>query len=271
VQQGARGIEGFGLVSVPPPLDVHAHVSAEITRNDLAELGAFIFAMTRTLDEFDSVRLRQDRRTVWGVGVHPGLVKAHKQFDAQRFSEALDHSPVVGEIGLDSSSRVPMSIQLRTFRSALRELQLKPRVVSIHSSGAQIHVLRELLRTPIDGVILHWWTGSVELTEEAVRLGCYFSFPPASMSSTELLSSIPLSRLLAETDHPFGDRYGPKERKPGNVREVEERLGELANRRRFDMRGIFWRNFCSLVEEAGVAAMFNEVWLTEIQKTSLRP
>lgn len=247
-------------MKVPPPLDTHAHVDANISERDLRQLGVFVFAMTRSLDEFELVRERRDARTLWGVGVHPGLVRANKAFAVEAFENAIQSTALVGEVGLDGTSRVPIELQLHTFRSILRVLQRHPRLVSVHSAGAHLRVLRELHRTPVDGVILHWWTGSAELTEEAVRLGCYFSLPPAMMSSDESLRLIPRSRILSETDHPYGDRRTRGARQPGGVDEVERRLAAREGVDRLEMRTHFWRNFARLVQSVGVMDRLNTDW-----------
>lgn len=244
---------------VPPPIDAHAHIDADIGKADLRALGAFVFAVTRSLDEYDKVESRRDGRVIWGVGVHPGLVGVQKKFEVNRFRELIQGTLLVGEVGLDGASRVPLSDQIQTFRSVLEILQITPRLVSVHSNGAQLHVLRELHRTPVEGVILHWWTGSPELTTEAVRLGCYFSLPPALMSS-DILGLIPNSRLLTETDHPFGDRRTPGKKAPGQVAEVEQRLGKLMNKSPLEAREQIWRNFRRLVDQVGVRDSLGNEW-----------
>ncbi len=249
---------------LPPPLDTHAHVDPEIDGSELRKLGAFVFAMTRSLDEFRAVKSRTDLRTLWGVGVHPGLVRAQKSFTVERFGELIKNAALVGEVGLDGSSRVPIELQTKTFRQILGELQRRPRIVSIHSSGAHLRVLRELHRTPVHGAILHWWTGNAELTEEAVRLGCYFSLPPAMMSSEEILRAIPPHRLLTETDHPYGDKR-IRGAKPGRVDEVEQRLASLRGIEPRAQRVEVWRNFASLVDEVGVGRSLTSEWRARIR------
>lgn len=98
-----------------------------------------------------SNRSRNDRRAVWGIGVHPGLVRSQRAFTAGRFRRLLSKTPVVGETGLDGSSRVPMSIQLETFRSVLEAAFDTPRILNVHSHQAQAEVLRELNRLPVQG------------------------------------------------------------------------------------------------------------------------
>lgn len=245
---------------IPPPLDVHAHFAPSISEADVRSLGAFVFAMTRSTAEYDETLARADTRAVWGVGTHPGLVRVNRAFDLGRFQTALDTTPLVGEVGLDAHSRVPMEAQVRVLRQILHELETAPRLVSMHTSGAQLQVLRELHRCPIDGVILHWWTGSSALTEEAIRLGCYFSLPPATMSSAELLACIPLSRVLPETDHPYGDRRSPGRRQPGAVGEVEQRLAKVHGIAPELVRLQMWRNLLTLIDEVGVRGHFGAAW-----------
>ena len=49
-----------------PRLDAHAHIAPDVTRSQLNELGrAHIFAMTRTLDEAEAVRTRDDEAVTW--------------------------------------------------------------------------------------------------------------------------------------------------------------------------------------------------------------
>jgi len=249
---------------IPPPLDTHAHVDAAIDGSELRKLGAFIFAMTRSLDEFEAVRPRSDLRTLWGVGVHPGLVRAQKAFTPERFRQQIQDTPLVGEVGLDGSSRVPIEQQTATFRYVLEELQRHPRIVSVHSSGAHLRVLRELHRTPVEGVILHWWTGGAEMTEEAVRLGCYFSLPPAMTFSEETVRAIPPHRLLTETDHPYGDRR-TRGAKPGRISEVEQNLADLRGIDSRVQRIEVWANFAKLVDAAGVGAALPYEWRTTLR------
>ncbi|WP_197491789.1 TatD family hydrolase [Microbacterium sp. H83] len=90
----------------------------------------------------------------------------------------------------------------------MRNGKTNPASVSVHSSGAHFRLLRESHRTPVKGVVLHWWTGAPELTEDAVRLGCHFSVPPAMISSRGALEHIPL-RPNPVRDRPQGTRRRP--------------------------------------------------------------
>ncbi|WP_412168325.1 TatD family hydrolase [Curtobacterium flaccumfaciens pv. flaccumfaciens] len=259
-----------GSAKVPPPLDVHAHVDPELSAEAIRGLGAFVFAMTRSLDEYALVADRRDTRLVWGAGTHPGRKQFVTAFDVDRFTEAIQGTPLVGEIGLDGGSTVPMAEQVAAFRTALGVLQQTPRLVSIHSASAHLQVIRELHRTPVEGIVLHWWTGSADLTEEALRLGCAFSVPPAMLSNRAVLDQIPPDRLLLETDHPYGDRRSVGTRKPGNVAEVEHRLGERLSRTPFEMRQSGWATLRKLILTLDLRNLFPDDWRSMLDLDAVR-
>jgi TatD DNase family protein len=144
-----------------PSLDAHAHLDPRQTSEGLASSGA-VLAMTLSLDEAALVVDRREPQVTWGVGCHPRKLRSQEAFDAERFRKLAERTAIVGEIGLDTGSRVPIDIQLRTFRQALAIVADLPRLVSIHSYHATGLVIKELQRNPIAVPVLHWWTGTVE-------------------------------------------------------------------------------------------------------------
>ncbi|WP_410641239.1 TatD family hydrolase [Amycolatopsis sp. lyj-346] len=238
-----------------PPIDMHAHIEPDISPGDLLELGSLIFAATRSLDEAERALQRSDPWTVWGVGCHPGLVGVQKAFDAARFAELIARTPYVSEVGLDGKSRVPMDTQRATLDAIFATLQENPRLTSIHSFGATDATLECLTTRSIHGAVLHWWLGNQAQTERAVELGCYFSVNASMLRKPELLASLPLDRVLAETDHPFGDRSGGQGRRPGKVEDVERALARVHGIDSDDVRKAMWRNFAELVRSTKCGAL----------------
>lgn len=206
------------------PIDLHAHIEPTISARDLIDLRSLVFAATRSLDEAELAQARSDDWTVWGVGCHPGLVAAQRAFTPERFEQLISQTACVSEVGLDGKSHTPMDLQLRNFDAILHILQSSPRITSIHSVGATDRVIRALKARPIRGAVLHWWLGDHDQTTKALELGCYFSVNLSSVKRRGALDLIPSDRVLPETDHPFGDRRGGAERRPGRVREVEAAL-----------------------------------------------
>jgi TatD DNase family protein len=223
-----------------PPLDLHAHVDANIDPRALLALRAVVFAATRTLDEFDTTSARTDDLTVWGAGVHPGVPEAHATFSPTRFREALDRTPLVSEVGLDRRSTVAASTQRATFEAVVDQLHETPRIASIHSTGATGDVLAVLRARPIRGAVLHWWRGTPDQTAEAVELGCRFSINAAERRRPAVIGRVPVDLLLTETDYP----HGPSARQPGDTTAVERELKQRAN---VTGRAQLWRNLAQLV------------------------
>lgn len=233
-----------------PSIDMHAHIEADIAAADLLELGSLVFAATRSLDEATTVLDRSDPWTIWGVGCHPGLVGVQKVFDPARFAALITRMPYVSEVGLDGSSRVQMDMQRATFDAILTALQDAPRIASIHSYDATEAVLDCLTARPIQGAVLHWWLGDAQKTQRAIDLGCYFSINASMLRRTELLDVLPLDRVLAETDHPFGDRSVRRGRRPGNVDDVEQAIARVHGLDQEAVRQQTWRNLAELVRLA---------------------
>lgn len=231
-----------------PPLDLHAHVEPTIAGAEIDALNAVVFAVTRSLDEAARALKRNDELAVWGVGCHPGVASSQKQFSAERFGELLQTTCFAGELGLDGARANPTR-QRETLHAALEVLQAQPRITSLHSAGATGTLLDELETTPISGAVLHWWLGDDRETARAVALGCYFSVNRAGVGRNDLLSHVPLERLLTETDHPFGDRRSRPQR-PGNVEFVEAAIAAHHGLSPDELRRQLWRNMATLVQEA---------------------
>ncbi|MBV7653649.1 TatD family hydrolase [Streptomyces albidoflavus] len=242
--------------SALPPLDLHAHIDTSVPADDLAGLGAVVFAATRSLTEAARAVQRHDERIIWGVGIHPGLARSHTGFDPDTFTQLIDRTPLVSEIGLDGKSRVPMDRQQATLRRVLDALARTPRIASIHSYAACEQVLSELERAPAPGMVLHWWLGDPAQTARAVSLGCYFSLNASAVRKTALLETIPLDRVLTETDHPFGDRSSDHPL-PGNVALVEQTLARHHRTTPENIRQIVWHNLAALVRDTRCAAQLS--------------
>ncbi len=237
--------------SALPPLDLHAHIDAEVPADDLHGLRAVVFAATRSLAEARTALQRRDDLIVWGVGSHPGLTRSHHSFDPADFRTLIGQSALVSEFGLDGGAKVPLERQLQTLRGALNVLATEPRITSLHSYRATDQLLDELVLRPVPGAVLHWWLGSTTATRRAAELGYYFSVNAAMFRHPGVFRHIPLDRLLTETDHPYGDRTGPEPHQPGNVAPVEHAIARLHGLDPNEVRRIVWRNLDRLVRTTG--------------------
>jgi TatD DNase family protein len=221
--------------------------------------------MTLSLDEAEAVARRREPLVAWGVGCHPRDVKAQADFSVERFRQLVEGAAIIGEVGLDvRSSKVPLDVQLRTFRAALRTAAETRKPVSIHSYTATSEVLAELRRTPVPAPILHWWTGTAAQTQEAVSLGCYFSVHSAVARRSLFRTRVPLERLLVESDHGWSD---PPAAIPCRIEWVEHLLGESLKRPREEIRALAWRNFAAIVTETAIGSLLPSPLVGELPPT----
>lgn len=237
-----------------PPLDMHAHIEASVDPADLLALRAVIFAASRNLAESRTALDRQgnDLLTVWGVGTHPALKEAVETFDQSIFESLVDRTAFVAEVGLDAKVKSRLPPQQDVLSQILTVLQRKPRLTSLHSYAATHEVVELLGQHPIRGAILHWWLGDHTTTIRAIELGAYFSVNPGNLKHIEVLSLVPIGRLLPETDHPAGNRFGAQPRLPGNVSHVEEVLAKRHGISTAALRQHFWSNLKQLTSATGV-------------------
>lgn len=152
-------------------------------------------------------------------GLHPWYVKERTPAWQERLRDYLMAFPKapVGEIGLDRWIENPdIDAQIECFRWQLELATDLHRPASIHCLRAW-GLLDEQLRTlrlPERGFLLHSYGGPVEMIPGFVKLGAYFSISPYfgnARKAQQLVTfkSVPLDRLLAETDAP--DMWPPDE------------------------------------------------------------
>ncbi|MHA1287449.1 MAG: TatD family hydrolase [Candidatus Thorarchaeota archaeon] len=245
-------------------LDTHAHINIEINPKELSDIDACIVAVTRTFSEFKKARNRNDQNIVWALGAHPGVQEAHNNFDISIYNEFINDTPVIGEIGLDGRSKVPMGLQIKNYELILASIIRNPRIATIHSYEATSLVLCSLGKFKPDGIILHWWRGDKEETYQALELGCYFSINSAEVENPKIINILPKDRVLTETDHPFGDRKQFSPRRPGNVSRVENALSSIWGDNADIVRQQIWSNFRQLVIKTNTGGLFPHIFVKNI-------
>lgn len=240
-----------------PSLDAHAHINPAYASDELVESGA-VLVMTASLEGAALASDRQDPMVVWGVGCHPRKLKAQESFDVRRFKDLVDRTAIVGEIGIDIGSHykhASFEKQLQTFRAILELVAERPRIVSIHSYRATGLVVKELQQMPIAAPILHWWTGNVEETQEAVTLGCYFSVHSAVARHSKFRRYVPPERILLESDHGYAD---PPAAIPCRIEWVEHLVAQQYGLSREAVRRLAWKNLAAIVQKTNTQKLLPE-------------
>ena len=132
----------------------------------------------------------------------------------------MEQTPYIGEIGLDFSSRYCVDglqdLQVKAFtkicaRAAELSHNDQPRVLSMHTVRSVDTVLDILEQTGAAQAcipIIHWFSGSSEELQRAIKLGCWFSVGEMSLKTKrgrEYAKVYPKDKLLTETDLPSSD------------------------------------------------------------------
>lgn len=233
-----------------PTLDTHTHLSPDVTEAQLRRLGnAQILGMTLSLAEADYVMPRVDEHVTWAIGAHPTAYRDLASFDIGTFSKLVKHFAVVGEVGLDFRGG---RRQHEVFADILRVAADYQVLMSVHSTGMVSRVLEALAARPQAGPILHWFGGTPAELQTAIGLGCYFSVNTAM--TDEIVSALPVERVLPETDFPAATQTGAK--KPGDTEGIELRLAKLWSMEPEVVRHQLYRNLRVL---ARVTALLDRI------------
>jgi TatD DNase family protein len=230
-----------------PLLDCHAHVAPDMTPAQLRQLdGAHVFAVSRTLTEAAAAAARRpDSTLIWGIGVHPGLPAARRQFDPAQFARLLPSFALVGEIGLDGSA-ADLPGQTTLLKTVLQLCADQPVLISLHSARATQQVTDLVLGHPHPGLILHWYLGDPEQQRAAADAGAYFSVNNAMPDAT--LATLPQQQVLPETDFV---RPGRRGHRPGDTAALINRLAQLWGTTPDQARHHCWANLRRIAVRSG--------------------
>ena len=170
-------------------------------------------------------------------GVHP----LHQE-DACSYDELLSKASApevvaIGETGLDYHySPDTKPVQVTSFIDHIKVANALQKPLIIHTRDAKedtISLLKEHMAPGTNGV-LHCFTETLEMAQEAIALGFYISISGivtfhSADELREVVKAIPLERLLIETDSPWlaPVPHRGKQNQPGYVVEVAEYIAEL--------------------------------------------
>ena len=176
---------------------------------------------------------------VYGMlGVHPEDADKWSDniFDKIRNYSKSEKIVAIGEIGLDYYwDKEHKDIQKEIFIKQVKlanELNLP---ISVHDRDAHkdtFDILKEYNKT--SDVVMHCFSGSVEFARECLKEGWYIAIGGvvtfrSAYKMQEVAKSVPLDRLLLETDAPYLTPvpHRGKENQPAYVKYVAEEIAKL--------------------------------------------
>lgn len=142
------------------------------------------------------------------LGFHPENASV-RNFNKNLFFELIKDTKYVGEVGLDFSPKflATKDKQIEIFNQIAKISGQTNKILSVHSRKAEKEVLQILQNHNVKFAVFHWYSGEVSLINDIANAGYYFSINPSMLKSKhgrEIIHNIPKSRLLIESDGPFG-------------------------------------------------------------------
>ncbi len=168
------------------------------------------------LSRFPGVRAVAEKfPDVWcSVGVHPHEAEKELLSDPAPLLAETSHPKVagIGETGLDyfyeHAPRIAQSENFRAHIAAGRQTKLPVIVHTRDADDDTIAILKEEMAKGAFTGLIHCFTGTQKLADAALEMGFYISVSGIatfknSAALREVIKTVPLDRLLVETDAPF--------------------------------------------------------------------
>lgn len=141
----------------------------------------------------------------------------------------------IGEIGLDYHYEdIPRDIQQQAFRKQMALAEELNLPVIVHEREAHEDGMKIVDQFPKVTGVFHCYSGSAEMAKELVKRGWYIGFTGVltfknARKAVEVASSIPLDRIVLETDCPYmaPEPFRGKRNDPGKLYRMAEKLAQL--------------------------------------------
>lgn len=172
------------------------------------------------------------------VGSHPDAADEVNDAVLEEYRQLCSNNPkikAIGEIGLDYHYEdIPREIQLKSFRAQMALAAELGLPVIVHERDAHADGMAVVEEFPTVKGVFHCYSGSAEMAAELVKRGWYIGFTGVltfknARKALEVAASIPLDRLVLETDCPYmaPEPFRGKRNHPGYLYRMAERLAEL--------------------------------------------
>lgn len=187
----------------------------------------------------NAVRLSEQYGYIYAaVGSHPDAADEVNDDVIREYEELCKLHPkirAIGEIGLDYHyEEIPRTLQLRAFRAQMalaRDLGLP---VIVHEREAHEDGMAVVREFPEVTGVFHCYSGSAEMARQLTAAGWYIGFTGVltfknARKAVETAASLPLDRILLETDCPYmaPEPYRGRRNDPGYLFRMAETLAEI--------------------------------------------
>ena len=228
--------------------DTHAHMNDPAFDPDREELmaslaGAGVGLVMNAGCSLESSRdiVQMAEKYPWlyaSVGSHPDSADEVNEEVLEEYRKLCKLSSkvkAIGEIGLDYYYEdIPREIQQKAFRMQMALAQELDLPVIVHEREAHNDGMLIVKEFPKVKGVFHCYSGSAEMARQLVNMGWYIGFTGVltfknARKAVETAASIPLDRIVLETDCPFmaPEPFRGKRNHPGYLYRMAEKLAEI--------------------------------------------
>ena len=227
--------------------DSHAHLNDEAFDQDRAELletfrdagvGLVMNAGCSLASSREGIALAEAYPWIYcSVGTHPDTADEVNEEVLEVYRQMCSHPKVkaIGEIGLDYYyETIHRDAQMRAFRMQMQLAEELDMPVIVHERDAHEDGMSIVKEFPKVKGVFHCYSGSAEMARLLVEMGWYIGFTGVltfknARKAVEAAASIPLERILLETDCPYmaPEPYRGKRNHPGYLPKMAEKLAQI--------------------------------------------
>ena len=227
--------------------DTHAHLNDPAFDPDREELmaglagkgvGLVMNAGCSLESSRDIVNMTAKYPWLYGsVGSHPDSASEVNEAVIEEYRKLCQNEKIkaIGEIGLDYYYEdIPRDIQKQAFRMQMQLAKELDMPVIVHEREAHDDGMRIVKEFPGVTGVFHCYSGSAEMARQLVKMGWYIGFTGVltfknARKAVETAASIPLDRIVIETDCPFmaPEPFRGKRNDPGYLYRMAEKLAEI--------------------------------------------
>ena len=228
--------------------DTHAHMDDRAFDHDREELLSSLPGQGIALlmnpgcslaSSREASRLSREYDYIYAaVGSHPDAADEVNGEVLEEYRKLCKLNPkikAIGEIGLDYHYEdIPRDIQQRAFRMQLELAQELDLPVIVHEREAHEDGLKIISEFPEVTGVFHCYSGSAEMAKLLVDRGWYIGFTGVltfknARKAVEVAQSIPLERIVLETDCPYmsPEPFRGRRNDPSRLCYMAEKLAQL--------------------------------------------
>lgn len=235
-------------------IDTHAHLTDPSLLSQLdqvlseaqaADVGAMLAVATNLASTRACLELAQQHSVIRAsAGIHPNYCTQAEPGDFTAVCELATHPRVaaIGETGLDRHwDDSPWDVQVASFIEHINLSRRLDKPLVIHTRDCADEMVQVLTEQSREGgpfrAVMHSFTGPQGVADSCLQLGFYISFAGMltyknAADLREIAATIPLDRLLVETDCPYLTPHPFRGQRPNRPALVVHTLNCLADTHR---------------------------------------